>query len=119
MPGPLHGVKIIEMTSVVLGPWACQMLADMGADVILVDTIGKSPRDAVRLAEMQRLVAGINEAVCEGLAFASLLAGGTSIRLSGQDSRRGTFSPSRRQMRSTRLRFTCHPASRSNAVTRR
>jgi flagellar biosynthesis protein FlhF len=26
------------------------------ADVILVDTIGKSPRDAVRLAEMQRLI---------------------------------------------------------------
>jgi crotonobetainyl-CoA:carnitine CoA-transferase CaiB-like acyl-CoA transferase len=33
MPGPLQGVKIIEMTSVVLGPWACQMLADMGAEV--------------------------------------------------------------------------------------
>lgn len=27
------------------------------ADLVLVDTIGKSPRDAVRLAEMQRLVA--------------------------------------------------------------
>ncbi len=27
------------------------------ADLILVDTIGKSPRDAVRLAEMQRLIA--------------------------------------------------------------
>ena len=31
----------------------------------------------------------------------------------------GTFSPSRRQMRSTRFRFTVHPASRSSAVTRR
>jgi flagellar biosynthesis protein FlhF len=28
------------------------------ADLILVDTVGKSPRDAVRLAEMQRLLAG-------------------------------------------------------------
>ena len=37
MPGPLHGVKIIEMTSVVLGPWACQMLGDMGADVIKIE----------------------------------------------------------------------------------
>ncbi len=37
MPGPLHGVKIIEMTSVVLGPWACQMLADMGADVVKIE----------------------------------------------------------------------------------
>ncbi|MBL8642951.1 MAG: CoA transferase [Rhodospirillaceae bacterium] len=37
MPGPLHGVKILELTSVVLGPWACQILADMGAEVIKVE----------------------------------------------------------------------------------
>jgi len=37
MAGPLEDVKILELTAVVLGPWACQMLADMGAEVIKVE----------------------------------------------------------------------------------
>ena len=35
--GPLAGVKVVELGSVVLGPWACQLLADMGADVVKVE----------------------------------------------------------------------------------
>lgn len=37
MSGPLSGVKILEMSAVVLGPWACQILADMGAEVIKIE----------------------------------------------------------------------------------
>jgi crotonobetainyl-CoA:carnitine CoA-transferase CaiB-like acyl-CoA transferase len=37
MAGPLDGVKVLEFTSVVLGPWACQILGDMGADVVKVE----------------------------------------------------------------------------------
>ncbi len=40
MPGPLQGVRVVDLTAIISGPMATQIMGDQGADVVKVEPLG-------------------------------------------------------------------------------
>ena len=40
MGGPLEGIKVLDMSRILAGPWASQLLGDYGADVVKIEKPG-------------------------------------------------------------------------------
>ncbi|MCP2260739.1 alpha-methylacyl-CoA racemase [Streptoalloteichus tenebrarius] len=45
MPGPLRGLRVVEIASLAPAPFACTVLSDMGAEVLRVDRAAHVPAD--------------------------------------------------------------------------
>ena len=63
MSGPLEGVRVLDLTSVVLGPLATQTLGDMGADIVKIEgPAGDTTRytGPKRSQDMSALYMGLN-----------------------------------------------------------
>ncbi|RIL04577.1 MAG: hypothetical protein DCC71_13580 [Proteobacteria bacterium] len=52
MPGPLSGVRVVDVSAILAGPLATMMLADQGADVVKVEPPGVG--DLLRLSPFRR-----------------------------------------------------------------
>ncbi len=58
MPGPLDGVRVLELGSIGPGPFAAMMLADMGAEVLRVERLGSPEMLPAQLDPTRRGRAG-------------------------------------------------------------
>ena len=88
MPGPLSGLKVLEIASIGPGPFCCMMLADLGADVIRVSRCEEAVRDVgekarFRVMERNRRSIAVDLKSPEGVEIVLKLAQRSDVLVEG------------------------------------
>ena len=78
---PLRGVRVLDLTNVLAGPFACQQLAHLGATVIKVEAVGRGDLARNLGADPALSARGM------GISFLAQNAGKTSLTLNLKDGR--------------------------------
>lgn len=81
--GPLAGLRVVEFAGIGPGPFACMLLADMGAEVVTVERAGAKAADSRQVVQRGRTVvtadlkdAAVREQVLQLVANADVLVEG-------------------------------------------
>ena len=78
---PLRGVRVLDLTKVLAGPFACQQLAHLGAEVIKIEAVGRGDLARNLGADPALSARGM------GISFLAQNAGKTSLTLNLKDGR--------------------------------
>jgi len=73
MPKPLEGIRVLDLTNVLAGPFCCHHLAHLGAEVIKVETVDRGDLARQLGADSELNAAGM------GVSFLAQNAGKKSV----------------------------------------
>lgn len=88
--GPLAGVRVLDLSRILAGPWATQLLADFGAEVIKVERPGTG--DYTRQWGPPYLADAQGEATAESAYFLSANRGKRSVAVASRCWKRASNS---------------------------
>jgi len=81
MPAPLNGLRVLDLTNVLAGPFCCHQLAHMGAEVVKVEAVGRGDLARNLGADAELNARGM------GVSFLAQNAGKKSVTLNLKDPR--------------------------------
>ena len=75
MAGPLEGLKVLELLRVPPGAFCTMMLADMGAEVVKIETPVAATPEQMAQAERQAAFEFVNRAFCKTVESSGIIEG--------------------------------------------